>query len=126
MSNNNSPTAALASYLGHILSKNLGKVSNKHIGSVEQFAAGMRDCPTDGRLISLNVVNLFSCVPVSDVIRFLRNQSDGWGEHPPIDATPVRPPVYDLGMDSKLFCHLIELCLSYNQIIVNGRFNAKK
>ena len=69
VSNTNAPTAPLASYLGHTLTKNLGKVSGKHIGSVEQFAARMRDCTTDGRLILLDVVNLFSCVPVPEVIR---------------------------------------------------------
>ena len=76
VSNTDSPTAALASFLGKTLSKNLGEVSGKHVGSVEQFAERMRSYPTDGKLISLDVVNLFSSILVPEVIKFLRNQSD--------------------------------------------------
>ena len=89
------------------------------------------------------MVNLFSSIPVPEVIKFLHNQSDGWGEcsppvpevikflrdqsddwgeRPPPAANPVRPAVYNFDMDSKLFCDLVELCLSFNQFTANGCF----
>ena len=39
VSNTKSPTSVLASYLGKCLTRNLGQVSSKHIGSTEEFAS---------------------------------------------------------------------------------------
>ena len=45
------------------------------------------------------------------------------GQQPPsAEAEPAATPVYSFGIDSKLFCDLIELCLSFNQFHVDGRF----
>ena len=74
-------------------------------------------------MLSLDVVNLFTCIPVHKAIAFLRNTSNGWGPlpHPP-EAEPVVPPTYVFPIESKLFCDLVELCLSFNQFEVNGSF----
>ena len=61
-------------------------------------------------------------LPTSHVITFLHNMSDGWGPSHPSEANPVTPPVYSFDIDSKLFCDLVELCLSFNQFHVNGSF----
>ena len=126
VSNVKAPTAALASYLGSSLSKNLGRVSTKHVGSAKEFAERSQSYPTDGRLFSLDVINLFGSIPVQQMVTFLRNQSDGWGPNPPAQAEPVNPPVYRFGMDSKLFCDLVELCLSFNQFSAGGKYYRQK
>ena len=58
VSNTNSPTSNLASYLGKNLTNNLGIVSDKHIASTEQFAQTVGNCTTEGRMLSLDVVLL--------------------------------------------------------------------
>ena len=83
VSNTNSPTSNLAAYLGKHLTKQLGEVSEKHVRSVEEFATCMKDCTVEGRLLSLDVINLFTCIPIPKAIEFLRNTSNGWGAHPP-------------------------------------------
>ena len=120
--NTNAPTGPIASYLGQNLTKNLGIVSEKHVRSTEHFAENIKTCTVKGRLLSLDVENLFSCIPVPDIIRFLRDCSGGWGPNPPLEAKPINPPVYSFDIDSKLFCDLCELCLSFNQFTVDGRF----
>ena len=82
----------------------------------------MVNCTVEGRMLSLDVVNLFTCIPVPKAIEFLRNSSNGWGPTPPPSAKPTNPPTYEFPIDSKLFCDLIELCLSFNQFEVNGTF----
>ncbi|CAL4186896.1 unnamed protein product, partial [Meganyctiphanes norvegica] len=57
-----------------------------------------------------------------EIMTFLRNQCQGWGDVLPSHARPVDPPVYNFGMDSKIFCDLVELCLKYNQFRVEGNF----
>ena len=112
---------ALDSFLSKRLSRNLGLVSNKHLKSTEDFADFVQSCPTGGRILSLNVVNLFTCVPREQIIGFLRDKSNGWSLDPP-DLADGSSPVYDFGMNSKVFCDLVELCLSYNQFHVDGNF----
>ena len=46
----------------------------------------------------------------------------GWGDNPPPEARPVSPPVYTFDIDSKVFCGLVEVCLSFNQFNADGRF----
>ena len=121
ISNTKSPTEALASYLGKNLTKNLGLVSDKHLRSPEEFANFIKNCSTRGRLISLDVESLFTCIPRMQIMEFLRTKSGGWGPnstHP----NSQDPPVYSFDIDSKLFCDLVELCLKYNQFSVNGEF----
>ena len=122
ISNTNSPTSVLASYLGKDLTKNLGLVSNKHIGSTEEFATFIKNCTTGGKIISLDVESLFTCIPQEQIMTFLRNKSNGWGPTPPRDAAPTVPPVYSFSIESKLFCDLVELCLKFNQFHVEGKF----
>ena len=122
ISNSQSPTSNLAGYLGKILTRNLGQVSDKHLKSTEDFAVFARGCTNKGKLISLDVESLFTCVPTDRIIGFLRDQSDGWGSNPPTQAKPVNPPLYNFGMDSEFFCDLVELCLSYNQFQVGDGF----
>ena len=122
VSNSSSPTSNLASYLGKNLTSKLGLVSSKHIGSTEQFARAIQSSTPKGRLLSLDVVNLFTCIPVNKAIEFLRNCSNGWGPSPPSHANPVVPPIYCFDMDSKLFCDLVELCLAFNQFEVDGQY----
>ena len=119
MSNISSPTAPLASYLGNSLTNMLGEVSDKHLKSNEQFANYVKNCTTTGRILSLDVESLFTCIPKTRVIEFLRNQSGGWQLNPPVGANP---PVYSFGINSKLFCDLVELCLKYNQFKVGDKF----
>ena len=121
ISNSNAPTSPLASYLGKCLTEHLGQISDKHVRSTEEFADFMKDCTTEGRLMSLDVENLFTCIPVKKVIKFLRDMSHGWGNNPPAEAEPAATPVYSFGIDSKLFCDLIELVLSINQFHLDGR-----
>ena len=59
--------------------------------------------------MSLGVENLFTCIPVKKVIKFLRVMSHGWGNNPPAEAEPAATQVYSFGIDSKLFCDLTEL-----------------
>ena len=40
----------------------------------------------------------------------------------PPEISDGSPPVYNFGMNSKVFCDLVELCLSYNQFHVDGSF----
>ena len=122
ISNTKSPTSKLAGFLGKCLTNNLGVISNKHVSSVEQFAERVKTYPTNGRLLSLDVENLFTAIPVNKVISFLRDMSGGWGLNPPPTARPVNPPIYSFEIDSELFCDLVELCLSFNQFKVNGNF----
>ena len=122
ISNSNAPTAPMAAFLGKRLTNNLGLVSDKHIKSTEEFSEFIKTCSTKGRMLSLDVVNLFTCIPTKHVISFLRNMSNGWGPSPPPEANPVTPPIYNFDIDSKLFCDLVELCLSFNQFHINGRF----
>ena len=122
ISNSNAPTSVLASYLGKNLTKNLGIVSDKHIGSTEEFADFTKGCTTEGRILSLDVESLFTCIPREHIMTFLCNQSNGWGPNPPDFARPVDPPVYSFGIESKLFCDLVDLCLKYNQFHVEGNF----
>ena len=122
VSNTASPTSNLAGYLGKHLTSQLGEVSEKHVGSVEKFAACIKDCTVEGRMLSLDVVNLFTCIPIPKAIEFLRNTSNGWGPRPPTHAKPITPPTYKFPIESKLFCDLVELCLSFNQFQVNDVF----
>ena len=119
VSNINSPTSRLASYLGRCLTSNLGVVSDKHLKSTEDFANFIKNGSTDGNLISLDVESLFTCIPKTRVIEFLRNQSGGWQLDPPEGADL---PVYSFEINSKVFCDLVELCLKYNQFQVDGTF----
>ena len=54
---------------------------------------------------------------------FLRNTSNGLGPlpHSP-EADLVTSPTYVFLIESKLFCDLVEMCLSFNQFEVNGKF----
>ena len=122
VSNVNSPTSVLAKYLGRCLTQNLGQVSSKHIRSTEEFASFIQGCTTRGHILSLDVENLFISIPRNKIIRFLRDQSNGWGINPPEDANPASPPRYNFGIDSKFFCDMVELCLKYNQFHVEGKF----
>ena len=118
VSNINSPTAPLASYLGKCLTSMLGQVSDKHIESTEHFARTAINCGTEGRILSLDVESLFTCIPTSRVIDFLRDKSGGYELNPP----PGGEYTYNFGMNSKIFCDLVELCLKYNQFEVEGSF----
>ena len=123
ISNTNSPTSNLASFLGKCLTKNLGVVSNKHLGSTETFANFVKDCTSRGKLMSLDVEQLFTCIPTDCIISFLRNKSGGWGDTiPPEPEKVAAEPVYSFNMDAKIFCDLVELSLSYNQFKVEGNF----
>ena len=121
ISNTKSPTSVLASFLGKRLSGNLGLVSDKHLKSAEDFSNFIQNCSTEGRILSLDVVNLFTCIPRDEIIRFLRDKSNGWVIDPP-ELPDGSPPVYNFGMNSKIFCDLVELCLSYNQFHIDGSF----
>ena len=121
ISNTNSPTDALASYLGHNLTNNLGVVSDKHIGSTEDFANFVNNCSTGGHLLSLDVKSLFTCIPRKQIIEFLRNKSNGWGPNH-TQKNSEEPPVYSFDIDSSVFCDLVEICLKYNQFRVKDNF----
>ena len=112
----------MAKFLGDNLTQVMGQLSGAHIRSTEEFADFAKCCTTEGRILSLDVVNLFSSIPRDKIIKFLRDQSSGWGPNPPAGANPANPPRYNFGIDSKVFCDLIELCLSYNQFHVEGNF----
>ena len=112
----------MAKFLGDNLTQLLGQVSGAHIRSTEEFADFAKCCTTEGRNLYLDVVNLFSSIPRDKIIKFLRDQSSGWGPNPPAGANPANPPRYNFGIDSKVFCDLIEICLSYNQFHVEGNF----
>ena len=118
ISNSNSPTSVLASYLDKCLTKNLGQVSNKHIGSTEEFADFIKGCTTRGKIMSLDVENLFMSIPTEKIIKFLRDTSHGWGNNPPAGDILPETPLYNFGMKSEIFCDLVELCLKYNQFQV--------
>ena len=105
--NTNSPTAPVAKYLGDRLTQVLGQVSGAHIRSTEEFANFTKGCTTEGRILLLDVVNLFSCIPWDKVIKFLQNQSSGWGPNPPADANPANPPRYNFGIDNKVVAFLL-------------------
>ena len=122
ISNIDAPTSVLAKYLGKCLTANLGLVSNKHVKSTEDFANFTKNCTTRGRILSLDVENLFSSIPREKIIRFLRDKSGGWGMNPPAEADPAETPLYSFEMDSKVFCDLVEVCLKYNQFHVGGKF----
>ena len=119
VSNINSPTSPLASYLGKCLTSMLGEVSDKHLKSTEEFANFIENCSTDGRFISLDVESLFTCIPKARVLSFLRDKSGGWELNPPAGQDP---PVYSFGLNSKIFCDLVELCLKFNQFECEGKF----
>ena len=121
ISNTNSPTSTLASYLGENLTKNLGLVSDKHLRSTEDFANFIKNCSTKGRLLSLDVESLFTCIPRMKIIEFLRTKSGGWGSDS-AHSNSQDPPVYSFDIDSKIFCDLVEICLKYNQFTVRGGF----
>lgn len=74
-----------------------------------------------GCILSLDVVYLFTCIPCEPITGFLRDNSNGWTLDSS-DLSDEPPPVYNFGMNSKIFCDLVELCLSYNQFHVNGSF----
>ena len=86
-------------------------MSDKHLKSTEEFANYITSDNTEGRLMSLDVENLFTSIPVDHVIRFLRDQSHGWGPSPPQDHNMPESPTYHFGMNSELFCDLVALCL---------------
>ena len=119
VSNVGSPTSPLASYLGRCLTSMLGEVSDKHLKSTEDFANFINNCTTRGRILSLDVESLFTCIPKTRVLSFLRDQSDGWDLNPPLGRDP---PVYSFEINSKIFCDLVELCLKYNQFQCEGKF----
>ena len=121
ISNTNSPTSTLASYLGENLTKNLGLVSDKHLRSTEDFANFIKNCSTKGRLLSLDVESLLSCIPRMKIMEFLRTKSGGWGSDS-AHSNSQDPPVYSFDIDSKIFCDLVEICLKYNQFTVRGGF----
>ena len=121
ISNTNSPTSTLASYLGKCLTNNLGVVSDKHLRSTEDFANFVKSCSTKGRLLSLDVESLFTCIPRIKIIEFLRNKSNGWGSDQS-HLNSDEPPVYSYDIDSTIFCDLVEICLKYNQFSVEGNF----
>ena len=97
-------------------------MSNKHVKSTEDFANFAKGCTTRGRILSLDVENLFTSIPREKIIKFLRDTSRGWGVNPPAHADQLDTPLYNFGMDSKLFCDLVELCLGFNQFHVEGNF----
>merc|ERR1712240_167828 len=97
----------------------LGEVSDKHLKSTEDFANFINNCTTSGRILSLDVESLFTCIPKTRVLSFLRDQSDGWDLNPPLGRDP---PVYSFEINSKIFCDLVELCLKYNQFQCEGKF----
>ena len=74
VSNTASPTSNLAGYLGKHLTSQLGEVSEKYVGSVEKFAAFIEDCTVEGCMLSLDVVNLFTCILIPKAIEFLETQ----------------------------------------------------
>ena len=119
ISNTHSPTSALASYLGKCLTNNLGVVSDKHLRSTEDFANFVRNCSTEGRLMSLDVESLFTCIPRIKIMEFLRNKSNGWGSNLS-HLNSEEPPAYIYDIDGKVFCDLVEICLKYNQFSVDG------
>ena len=63
ISNTNSPTSTLASYLGKCLTNNLGVVSDKHLRSTEDFANFIKSCSARDRLLSLDAESLLTCIP---------------------------------------------------------------
>ena len=96
----------------------LGQVSDKHVGSIEHFARFINNCSTEGRILSLDVESLFTCIPKSRVMDFLREKSGGFDLNPP----PGLEPTYSFELNSKIFCDLVDLCLRYNQFEVEGSF----
>ena len=122
ISNIDSPTSIMASYLGSRLTNLLGVVSDRHLKSTEDFSNFVKNCTSNGRLLSLDVESLFTAIPKNRIMDFLRNQSNGWGDNPPSHAEPVNPPLYNFDIDSKIFCDLVELCLKYNQFQIEGCF----
>ena len=82
----------------------------------------IKGCTTRGKIMSLDVENLFMSIPTEKIIKFLRDTSHGWGNNPPAGDILPETPLYNFGMKSEIFCDLVELCLKYNQFQVEGKF----
>ena len=95
-----SPFYKLAKWLARKLSPVLGKISNSRVRNSVDFVKRCRNLTFNGKLISLDVESLFTKVPVSETIDFLRRKLPDCN--------------LDIPIDLNRFIDLIELCVTDN------------
>ena len=112
-----SVTSPIAGWLASILSAYLGKFSNSHLKNSYEFKSRMQEFSAIHStniidLVSLDVVSLFTKVPIDDVIAFLGRKIDSGEITIPIPKQP--------------FLELIKLCVMHNVFEYQGKFYKQK
>ena len=91
ISNRNSCTSKISKWLTEILSPFVGSFSNSHIKHSEDFVNKIKKqhIPKNSRLLSLDVVSLFTNVNIEDVLSFLETKLHQYQDKLPIAASKI-------------------------------------
>ena len=117
ISNVGTATRSLAGWLAGILSPYLGKISGSHLRNSLDFKDKLRIFASNhstntGKLVSLDVVSLFTSVPTEAVINFISRK---------IDAGVIQIPI-----EKPQFLSLIELCVNNNYFQFKDQYYRQK
>ncbi|XP_076059401.1 uncharacterized protein LOC143036029 [Oratosquilla oratoria] len=106
ISNRNSCTNKVSKWLTDILSPFVGSFSNSHIKHSEDFVDKIKgqNIPNDRKLLSLDIVSLFTNVNTEDVLRFLEDKLHQHQQRLPISVSKI--------------ISLTRLCINTNTIVV--------
>ena len=102
----------LSKYLVHLLQPLVGTISNSHVHNSTQFVDMLQRCipAPDDVMVSFDVKSLFTCVPINDVLDFLR----------------VELSKYALTLPVWIVLELIQLCVVDTCFTFNGEFFKQK
>ena len=113
ISNIGSYSSKLAKWLTGLLTPFLGRFSDSHIKHSEDFIGKIRGMNFHNvKMLSLDVVSLFTNVPVDDVLTFLENKLSEYQEQFPLPVSKI--------------VALVRLCVSTNYFSFQNEFYRQK
>ena len=113
ISNIGSYSCKLSKWLSDLLSPFVGKFSKSHIKHSEDFIGKIREHNFgSAKMLSLDVVSLFTNVPVDDVLQFLENRLSAYQQELPLSVTKI--------------IALVRLCVMSNYFSFHNEFYRQK
>ena len=113
ISNIGSFSCKLAKWLSNLIIPYVGKFSNSHIKHAQDFVNKIKNLNCDNvKLLSLDIVSLFTNVHVNDVLEFLENKLVDFQDDLPLPVPKI--------------IALIKLCVTNNVFSFNGEFYRQK
>ena len=103
ISHRNAPMSRSSKRVSTHLANNVGSISRAHVKNTRDFHERVRRSEGKGRMVSLDVVSLYTNIPVDESIEVVKSYSTGTN------------PLFDLPIEANVFCEILSICTSFNQ-----------